>query len=557
MKGRITQFFIVLMVASSELCVQAQVFFSPPQNLTNSPGYSWDEQIAVDSRGNINVVWTDDSSGISQVFFSRSADGGTTFVASKQLSMDSLGSHYPKVALDKLGNVNVVWSDGDHNPQGAILFSRSSDRGVTFSVPEKLSNTAISGYGPQIATSNDGAINVIWSAQVDCSYSWCNAVYFSRSTDRGASFSQPMTVFDIDTLTDLWCNFWGADLGLDSAGDINILMGASMCSGADGIAFVRSTDRGATFSVLQFLAVEDYPLFSAKLTVAPPGNITIAGVFGFVGMMFAQSSDGIKFSYPVLPYTLYIAEAPAVGVHSLRNANVIYSQPGGTWIGGTPIPRGIYYSHNFDAGKKVSDAFGVGNRIVLDAAGSINVISGGDLSSSFGYGDIYFIRSTDSGMSFSSARKLSGDNPSYDQQLAVDIAGNINVLWSGYSTSNGGNADVFFVRGVTLDSLHNDIHALPASAFKNASRQRAMLNKLNDIRQALADGDTSLAVSELKDLLGHLDGCGTSPGTNNWIINCTAQFKIRGSIDVILAALRGQKPLEHRRAAPNTAFMLK
>ena len=58
---------------------QNTTVFSLPQNVSNSPDASSNHQIAVDSQGNINIIWLDKSPGYQAVFFSHSTDGGRSF----------------------------------------------------------------------------------------------------------------------------------------------------------------------------------------------------------------------------------------------------------------------------------------------------------------------------------------------------------------------------------------------------------------------------------------------------------------------------------------------
>src|SRR6266849_2179219 len=68
----------LLALTTSALVAQAQVF-STPKNISNNTGNSLQPRIVVDSSGNINVVWRDDTPGHFDSFFSRSSDGGATF----------------------------------------------------------------------------------------------------------------------------------------------------------------------------------------------------------------------------------------------------------------------------------------------------------------------------------------------------------------------------------------------------------------------------------------------------------------------------------------------
>src|SRR3981189_2866903 len=130
--AKIRAILISLLVASPLAAQQAQVVFSPPQNVSSNPGVSYYPQVAVDSKGSINIVWLDSTPGYYAVFFSRSTDGGATFSTPQNLSNSPAGSSSPQIAVDSGGNINVVWVDNTPSNY-QIFFSGSIDRGATFS----------------------------------------------------------------------------------------------------------------------------------------------------------------------------------------------------------------------------------------------------------------------------------------------------------------------------------------------------------------------------------------------------------------------------------------
>src|SRR5580765_4924020 len=178
--------FALLALMMTSLAATAQVVaagpavtvFSPPQNISNDPGNSWVQQVAVDSKGNINVVWWDDSPGYRTVFFSRSIDGGITFSAPQSLSSDPGGTTPPNLAVDSAGNIYVVW--GSWSSPGGFL-TQSSD-GSSFSSPVKIADNI--NWTPTIAIGPDESINLGWLDE-----SQYRNVFFNRSSDGGKTFS--------------------------------------------------------------------------------------------------------------------------------------------------------------------------------------------------------------------------------------------------------------------------------------------------------------------------------------------------------------------------------
>jgi hypothetical protein len=94
------------------------------------------------------------------------------------------------------GSVYVAWTEWapGESVVDAVLFSRSTDGGATFSTPLELSRPALdgafdlAGMGTQVAVGPEGEIYVVW---VDSSRS---RIWFVRSLDGGATFSRPTRI---------------------------------------------------------------------------------------------------------------------------------------------------------------------------------------------------------------------------------------------------------------------------------------------------------------------------------------------------------------------------
>jgi hypothetical protein len=88
------------------------------------------------------------------------------------------------------GNVYVCWSRFTGFGQNRILFSRSTDSGVTFSKPFSITNPGLASVqGCDIAIEGDGDVYLTFRTFGDSSARRANGVGFARSTDGGASFS--------------------------------------------------------------------------------------------------------------------------------------------------------------------------------------------------------------------------------------------------------------------------------------------------------------------------------------------------------------------------------
>src|SRR5438309_5249611 len=240
----------ILMLGLSVLCSPARSQqFSTPKNVSNNADYSFTPQIAVDAAGNIYMAWEDDTNANSNILFSRSTDGGATFLptpAAKQVSNSPGCSFSPVMALDAGANINIVWEDSPDCSFGTsnIFFSRSTDGGMTFSAPTNLSatmNTALFSV-PQIAVDTAGNINVVWESDTGNL-----AVWFTGSRDGGATFSSPKMVSTNPG------GSLNAQIAVDKNGNINVVWEDDI-AGHSEICFSCTTDIVLNFSILMIIA---------------------------------------------------------------------------------------------------------------------------------------------------------------------------------------------------------------------------------------------------------------------------------------------------------------
>jgi hypothetical protein len=85
--------------------------------------------------------------------------------------------------------------------------------------------------------------------------------------------------------------------------------------------------------------------------------------------------------------------------------------------------------------------------------------------------------------------------------------------------------------------LTNAIAALPAGAFRTEGNQTAILGILAAIDERLANGRVDQAIRDLESLRKFMDGCGTSADVTDWIVDCPAQLRIRGYVDLLITNL--------------------
>jgi accessory colonization factor AcfC len=158
-------------------------FSDKPINLSNNSGLSSDPVLSV--RGsNVCVAWHDDTYKSFDILLKKNTDGGNTFSDKPiNLSKNKGNSSDPEVFSDEKNDIFVVWDD-DSPGNADIFFTKSTDGGETFSKAVNLSNNTRGSFDPALAISKND-IFVAWDDD-----SPGNAdILFTKSTDRGNSFS--------------------------------------------------------------------------------------------------------------------------------------------------------------------------------------------------------------------------------------------------------------------------------------------------------------------------------------------------------------------------------
>ncbi len=156
--------------------------------------------VTFDRNGRLRAVWVESS----QIFASVSDDLGRSFakavaVSPRPESIDAGGESRPKIAIGQRGEIYVTWTrSGTQSYMGDIRFSRSIDGGRSFTTPVTLNDDQRE-TGHRFDTVHVGPTGTVYVAWIDKRdldeaavaqrpYAGA-ALYFTHSTDRGATFS--------------------------------------------------------------------------------------------------------------------------------------------------------------------------------------------------------------------------------------------------------------------------------------------------------------------------------------------------------------------------------
>ncbi len=227
------------------------------------------------------------------------------------------------------GNVYVSWTlfigPGHAEP---IMFSRSTDRGKTWSAAQKLSasynNNTIGGrQGSTIRTDSVGNVYVIWESGVTINGTKTDAQVFAKSTDGGVSFSRPAVIQPVHDLPSPLPgssfrndSFPAAAVDLTSNPNAIYVAWADYQAGHGKVVISKSVDGGANWTLATTaLDVDGRSAFFPGVAVSPDshtvsvatqvlddrqaGTAPGAGVVAY-DSYFAESIKGGPFSPPLL-----------------------------------------------------------------------------------------------------------------------------------------------------------------------------------------------------------------------------------------------------------------
>ncbi|MBI2810108.1 MAG: exo-alpha-sialidase [Candidatus Melainabacteria bacterium] len=165
----------------------------PPgvQASTKNLGEGHTPSISSDGHGHVFVVFegVDSKTGAADIYYSSSSDGGKTWTRRLDVYPTAGVSTRPRVAVEKNGAIDVVWTDtayGVYNPE--IYFTRSTDYGRTWVAPINISQTPGASRDPQLAIGPDDSIHVIFADTPTAAPS--RDIFYTSSTDGGKTWSK-------------------------------------------------------------------------------------------------------------------------------------------------------------------------------------------------------------------------------------------------------------------------------------------------------------------------------------------------------------------------------
>ncbi len=137
------------------------------------------------SSGHLYVVYKNDDA----IFFADSSDFGKSWTAPVKVSASTLNCTHAQVLAAPDGSINVVWQGkASKEKANGIFYTRSTDGGKTFNEPVDISGTKTESSEPQLAIGHDNSLHIVWIDTLPAPAG--PDVFYSCSTDNGKTWSK-------------------------------------------------------------------------------------------------------------------------------------------------------------------------------------------------------------------------------------------------------------------------------------------------------------------------------------------------------------------------------
>ncbi len=177
------------------------------------------------------LVWEDTRDGNSEIYYTRSIDGGITFTAQLRVTSNSSASVLPSVSCNGT-SVNIAWQDArDGN---AEIYHIRSNNG-SWSSEMRLTNNSGESLNPCIIRKND-FVGVVWYDNRDGN----NEIYLKTSTNTGSNWSSDKRLTNQSAAS--------ARPSLDISGDYMHVSWEDYRDGHSEVYYKSSPDKGLSWS---------------------------------------------------------------------------------------------------------------------------------------------------------------------------------------------------------------------------------------------------------------------------------------------------------------------
>jgi len=159
--------------------------------------------MAVDSAGNAHIVWVDNRDGNDEIYYTKIDDSGTKTVFDKRLTLDPRQSLAPAIAVDSKGNIHIVWQDLREEirvfPVNFEVYYLKLDNNGNVLVSERRLTPADRRYslGPSIVVDREDRVHVLWIDNRDTEHLPFHEVFYSKLDSDGNALAEDKRITSV------------------------------------------------------------------------------------------------------------------------------------------------------------------------------------------------------------------------------------------------------------------------------------------------------------------------------------------------------------------------
>lgn len=298
----------IAFVLICSLLASAQEFTAPIRVNSDTTGADREPWMHVGSNGSIYVSWVKvGHDGKGNAYFTRSDDGGNTFLPSVQAT---IGASIPPdnqrgapFTIDTKGNIHTVWVEmrfksPEDEMQSDVFYIRSTDNGATWSSEIVVSDDSLkySQDFPSLASDSSGNVYLSYLDSRERAWGGMNEqLYMRKSSDNGMTWTPARRVNQMPGGIGGTCECCKQDIQGGLNGLVTIAFRSNINNRRD-IFSIRSTDYGETFSQAVPIQSEVWTIPSCPVT-GPNTSLTDNGYLYAVWRDARDAENGNSHVY--------------------------------------------------------------------------------------------------------------------------------------------------------------------------------------------------------------------------------------------------------------------
>ena len=357
-----------------------------------------------------------------------------TWDPAKRLTWSSTFASASSTAVDSSGTLHLIW----YNQKGAdfeLYHRKSTNQGATWTPAKRLTWNSGYSFDPAIVVDSSDNIHVVWFDNTPGNWE----IYYMKSTNSGVSWTTKR-------LTWTSGSSYHPAIAVDSS-DFIYVVWSDFSPGNWEIYYKKSTDSGNSWTANKRLTWTSNGSENADIGIDSLDNIHVVwdesnSDRSFWEIYFKRSTNGgLSWSTKRLTWNPGFSSDPKIKIDTTNHIHIV-------WRDTTPGADEIYYKKSTNGGLSWSTkrltwtiAVSYGQSITTDLSNYIYVVL---YDATPGNKEIYFKKSMNGGATWTTKRLTWTSGDSYYPAVVVDMMNNVHVFWEDVTS---GNNEIYYRRG--------------------------------------------------------------------------------------------------------------